>query len=275
MNDFFNGFKGKLVIAIFVIMLGFLLQTASTGSLSTLSSKIIGTISIPFNSITSSIQNTVNRVLDKFQKTSILIDENKDLKQEVSKLNNKIIDYDSVKNENEHLKDTLQIQKSNPNFQMVNALVVNRDMSDKFYSFILNKGSKDGIKIKNAVITKNGLVGLVTEVSEYFSIVTSILDPKINIGAYGTVSNNSGILTGDHNLIDEKKLNMAYISKTNNLNDGDIIATSGIGKVFPRGLMVGHIEKIFLENDGLSMTAIVKPAVDIESITNVQIVTGF
>lgn len=275
MKNFFNGFKGKLVIALFVIMLGFLLQTASTGSLSTFSSKIIGLISVPFNNMTASIQNSVNNVFDKFQKTSVLIKENAELKEKIDELTNKTIDYDNLKNENGQLKDMLDIKAHNPSFKMVNALVINRDINDKFYSFILNKGSDDGIKVKNAVITKDGLVGIITEVSNSFCIVTSLLDPKINIGAYGTASNNSGILTGDHNLINEKKLKMTYISRNNTLKEGDILATSGIGNIFPRGLMVGNVEKVYLENDGLSMTAVVNPVVDIENISEVFIVTKF
>ncbi|MGL5972352.1 MAG: rod shape-determining protein MreC [Oscillospiraceae bacterium] len=275
MKKFFSTFFGKLVIVVCIIMFGFMLQTATTGNLGTYGSRLIGTITVPINSVIVTIQAYIDEFLDNFQRVDILLEDNKKLRDEATSLKQQIIDYDKLKNDNNNLRDILRIQEENPNFQMVDTIVVSRDTTDKFYSFIINKGTKHGIQEKNAVINKNGLVGIVTDVQDSFAVVSTVLDPKINIGAYGSASNDNGILSGDNSLIKEKKMKLNYISRNNTLQKDDIVATSGTGQNFPRGLMVGNIEKVYLENDGLSMTAVVIPSVDVETVTQVQVIVGF
>lgn len=274
MKNFFRGLKGKIFIALFVIMIGFILQSAYSGTLNTFSSKAINFITKPLNTATFYLKQYINSVFDNFQRLDILSDENNQLKSEVSNLKNKLIEYENIKNENKALKDSLDIKEKNPDFKIVEANVIIRDTYSKFYSFSIDKGEFDGIKLKDYVITKDGLVGIITQVTKNSSVVSTILDPVVNIGAFSVNSSDTGVLNGDSSLVKDNKVKFKYISKNNTIKPGDILVTSGVALNSPRSVNIGVVDNIYLETDGLSMTALVKPSVNISSVNQVKVITS-
>lgn len=274
MRNFFRSIKGKIVIALFIVMIGFILQSAYSGTLNTFSSRAINFITKPLNTATFYLKQYINSVFDNFQRLDILSKENNELKAEVSNLKNKLIEYESTKNENKALKDSLDIKEKNPDFKIVESNVIIRDTYSKFYSFSIDKGESDGIKLKDYVITKDGLVGIITQVTKDSSVVSTILDPIVNIGAFSVNSSDTGVLNGDSSLVKDNKVKFKYISKNNTIKPGDILATSGVASNSPRSINIGVVDNIYLESDGLSMTALVKPSVDISSVNQVKVVTS-
>ena len=275
MNSFFKSKKGIALIAVCVIMLGFMLQSTSSGSLNSFSSKIIGKVTAPFQGVITEFTGGINSVLDRFQKKEYLIEENKDLKDENAAIKQQIIEFDQYKQENENLKSTLGIKTQNPTYTAVPAKITARDPSELFYAFTLDKGSDDGVAKKNVVITNEGLVGMVTDVQPKYCTVTSMLDPKLSVGATTSASSNTGVLTGDISLLEQKKAKMIYVSRNHTMNIGDTVVTSGNQNTLPKNIIIGKVDSIDLESDGLSMTAIITPSVDAETVKQVQIITGF
>lgn len=274
MRNFFRSIKGKIVIALFIVMIGFILQSAYSGTLNTFSSRAINFITKPLNTATFYLKQYINSVFDNFQRLDILSKENNELKSELTNLKNKLIEYESTKNENKALKDSLDIKEKNPDFKIVEANVIIRDTYSKFYSFSIDKGENDGIKLKDYVITKDGLVGIITQVTKDSSVVSTILDPIVNIGAFSVNSSDTGVLNGDSSLVKDNKVKFKYISKNNTIKPGDILATSGVASNSPRSINIGLVDNIYLETDGLSMTALIKPSVDIPSVNQVKVITS-
>lgn len=274
MRNFFRTIKGKIVIALFIVMIGFILQSAYSGTLNTFSSRAINFITKPLNTATFYLKQYINSIFDNFQRVDILSKENNELKVELSNLKNKLIEYENTKNENKALKDSLDIKEKNPDFKIVESNVIIRDTYSKFYSFSIDKGESDGIKLKDYVITKDGLVGIITQVTRDSSVVSTILDPIVNIGAFSVNSSDTGVLNGDSSLVKDNKVKFKYISKNNTIKPGDILATSGVASNSPRSINIGVVDNIYLESDGLSMTALVKPSVDISSVNQVKVVTS-
>lgn len=154
--------------------------------------------------------------------------------------------------------------------------VIKRDASDPFASFTISVGSLHGVERGDPVITPDGLVGCVDVVEETQSIVRTVLDNSIGIGAMDSHTQTSGQISANTlTLARDDKCRMNNIKRENAISRGDIIITSGVGKGYPRGLIIGTVEEVLQESDGISNYAIVKPAADVRNVRNVMVIKDF
>ena len=186
-----------------------------------------------------------------------------------------MVDYDMMKRENEQYKEAWQIKEENPSYQVVNANVIGRDALEKYYSFTIDKGSRHGVKVKDSVMTENGIVGRVIEVGPNYAKVATILDPSVSIGCMVSRTGDSGLVGGDNVLSQNKQCTMTLLARDTLATEGDEVITTGLGGVFPRGLPVGTVKEVLLEASGKSMYAIIDPYEDIESVKMVMVITSF
>ncbi len=197
------------------------------------------------------------------------------LQEEVLALRLAQIDFNRYATENEQYEEYLNLVQENPEIEYTSAFVVGRDYLDTFYSFTIDKGESDGVSLNDTVITAQGVVGVVQELGENYSKVTTILNPNLQIGAYASTSRDVGIISGDLNLLNSDECVLNYLPKDTLLEEGDIIATSGIGDIFPRDLIIGVVDSIEIDSSGNSKYAVVKTAVNIQSVDFVFVVTDF
>lgn len=275
MRNFLKSTKGKVTIAVIALLFGFMLQSARSGNLGTIGSRVIGFITTPFTATANAVSNGLNGFFGLFQGSKHYKEENQKLQEEVEELRNKQIEYEEVKKENEAFKQQLEIKEKNPSFKMVTAQVTIRNVNEKFYSFKINKGSDDGVGVKNAVITKEGLVGIVTEVGKDYSEVKTILDPSISVGTLVSEERATGMVEGDLNLWKQNKSRVKHIARENKIKDGDKVVTSGESKYYPKNIMVGTISEITHDENALLMTGVLTPSVDIVNVRQVQVITNF
>ena len=139
----------------------------------------------------------------------------------------------------------------------------------------VNKGKSDGIKKGNPVITPEGVLGIVKEVGENWAKVTTIFDPESAIGAEFTRTGDVGVVEGEAELSETGKCRIEYISATASVINGDILVTSGLGEVYPRGLMIGKVSDVKVDAVGNIEYAIVDPAVDFNNVYEALVVTDF
>lgn len=125
---------------------------------------------------------------------------------------------------------------------------------------IIDKGVKNGLKNDLIVIDENGaLIGKITEVNDYFSKVLLITDPNnlINVIIQNERS-SQGITRGDYGLT----LLLDMVSAGEKIENGEQVVAAGASDIFPRGLLIGSIEKIIFHENDVFQKAIIKPAVD-------------
>ena len=139
----------------------------------------------------------------------------------------------------------------------------------------IDKGDNAGIEEGDLIITAEGMVGYVSAVSMNYSEVTTVLDPEMQAGALLTRTRETAIAEGDYSLLGEGKLRLSYLSKDTDIVIGDTVETSGRGGVFPKGIMIGTVESFLVEEDGMSNYAVLRPFVDVETITHVFIIKDF
>lgn len=179
---------------------------------------------------------------------------------------------DKLQNENERLRALLDLQSEKSEYTTVAATITSKDPIYWYSDFIVNKGENDGVAVNQAVITEKGLVGAVTETGGSWSRVSSILDSAVSVGCVATRSGDMAITEGDATLAQISECRMDYIPKDSSIAAGDSIETSGYGSIYPKGILIGKIEQINPDLQGLYNRATVKTAVDFAKLRYVLII---
>lgn len=191
------------------------------------------------------------------------------------------VKYNLIQLENERYKEMLhfterQKQIHNYNYLIAQVISVSNDANNR--SFNIDLGSKHGVKRNMAVITVDGLIGIVSAVSPYSATVTPVSEldensPTFNSIAatvFGREDESFGILSGYNK--STGKLIMTKIDENDKMEIGDTVITSGLGNVYPRGLIVGTIEAKQEGEFGLTYTADIKLSASFDHLTEVFVV---
>ncbi len=235
---------------------------------------IIGAITQPIRAAATYISNSIEDYFDKLNSGEELIKKNNELQNKVDELSEKLVDYDQAMKQNEFLKDFLEIKDDNPDFKLEEATLISRDNEDKGFSFMINKGSVNGISAYDPVITSSGLVGYISETGPGYSKVTTILSEDINIGCVDYRTSDVGIVSGDSKTAAKGIAKFYNLPRSCSVALNDIIVTAG-GGVFPEGLVVGTIKSLSSDENQTSITAQIECAVDIIEIRDVMVITYF
>jgi len=275
LKDFFKGKAFKVVALVLAFLIGIMIYQAASGSFASLPEAFVGTVVTPIVKVSTAISDSVGGFFNNLLSAKDIEKENKELKEELSEAYEKLSEFEKYKNENKQLKEILKIREQHPDYEMQSAAVIGRDSSSAFGKFTIDKGSINDIEIGAPVITNEGLVGIITHIGPTYSVVTTVLDPEINIGIYNSRTRETGVVSGSADLSSKDRTKLKLLPRDTALLSGDIIETSGIGGVFPSGILLGTVESINAENSGVSMYAEIKPVVDVTKVSDVVIVKNF
>ena len=240
----------------------------------TTSDNLIIKITMPVQRFFSGIAENVRDFFSYFGDTAELKKENEKLSAEVEQLKSKNERNDIYKKENERLRGMLDLKDTYKDFEMVAANVTGRDSSTWFLSLTIDKGTDDGLKMADTVITPYGLVGHITDIGNNWAMVTTILDSQSTVAVMVERTEDFATVDGDVDLAANSICKMTYIPKASTITVGDTIKTSGLGGVYPKGINVGKITKIHPENKGVSQYAEVEPYVDFNKLYEVFVITN-
>lgn len=167
----------------------------------------------------------------------------------------------SLEEDNQQLKELLDLNRTLSDFEYVNATVLYRNVSYWLDTITIDKGEQDGVRVNDSVVTKNGLIGKVVTVNKDNSVV-SLLTTDDSYYVSVSVNGSNGLLyTYDKK---EQALKVKGIDKKEEIKEGDAVLTNGLGGLFPKGLYIGKVKKI--ENDTYDLSKVVY--VDVEQNFN-------
>ncbi len=169
--------------------------------------------------------------------------------------------------ENDRLRQLLGFKAKMP-LTMLPAQVVSRDPTNWFKTVVINKGKQDGITLKSTVVTHVGLVGHVIELSDTAAKVLLITDFASRVSVLVQRTRAEGILAGVGKDISQ----IEYLSRLADVRAGDVIVSSGLGGVFPKGLKVGGVIKVRKQDYGLFQEVKVAPAADLSRLEEVLVI---
>lgn len=189
--------------------------------------------------------------------------ENEKLKSNIKELEGQIYKLQELKRENKRLKELLRFGKE-VQHQKVLAQIVGWD-SSRPKVIRINKGENDGIQLRSTVVTAEGLVGFVYRVSSNYSDILTILDRNIRVDAIIDRTRSFGILEG----LTGSTCILKYITRTDPVQVGDIVLTSGLGNIFPKGIKIGTISRIERERYGITQFIEILPSVNLRKLEEV------
>lgn len=274
MNDFLKSVRFKILAAILAVMVGFMVMSIYAGGTASFFSQIVSMVTTPVQRFTADMSDETTNFFNRFLMASQTYDRNARLQAELNELRGRLVDYDKIKHENDQLRQILSVKEKRPDITHEPASVISRNYTDRPNAFIIDKGSLDGVAYLNPVMTPDGLVGYVTEVSLTSSKVVTILDVSINVGAYSSATRDIGIVTGTVELASMGMCQIEYLPRDSQIAKGNLILTSG-GEMFPKDLIIGTVEEVKTGSHGISIVATIKPASDIRGLQDVFVVTSF
>ena len=274
MRFFFRSRQFKVLLSIVLCLITVSVLCLLIGGRLSPQADVLGTVAAPFREAFTFVSNSISDFSDAFSDGNEAMIDNAELENELNSMREQLAEYEKALAENEFYKNYLEIKDNNPDYKFCPATLVSRDKKDPYKSFVINKGSVDGISDRDPVITDAGLVGYVTDVGTTTARVVTILSPDITLGALDNRTSDSGVLSGTLELAEKGQTKFYNLSRSCNVAIGDYVVTSGEG-IFPSGLLVGTVRSIGSDEYNTSIYAAVEPFVDIESVRNVMVITNF
>lgn len=274
MKQFFRNNGGLLLVAA-VLLAGVLMVGAYILGYDPLSGAL-ELLATPFRAASSAVAGWTQEQYDKsfrYEQAQAEIDA---LRRRVAELERDAIAGQEAQRENERMRDLLGLAEQRPELQYRDAAVVRRASSNWTSDLTINRGTSGGVEAGDCVIDQYGhLIGVVTQADLNSSLVTTILDPTLELGGRVARTDEDAVLEGDFTLMKQGLLRLSFVSEQAKLVTGDQVTTSGLGGVYPRGLVVGSIRTLEVEEDGVSRYAQVEPAADIGGIQYVYVIVDY
>ena len=218
------------------------------------------------------LKNAISGNSKFFTDVSNLKEENISLKEENAKLQESLREFEITKSENETLKEYLNLKDKYADFTTIPAYVINKDISNYSNIIIINVGKKDGIEVNMPVISENGLVGHVISTTNSTAKVQTIIDSASSISC--TLSFSSDTIVAKGTLDNESSLRATYIPPEAIIMQGDSIETSGIGGIYPKGILVGSISKVVNTKNITDRYALIDTATNFSKLNTVLVITS-
>lgn len=267
-------FKNKLAVTILVLSVAFLgIIIFNLKSNSSVISSGVGSVISPLQKIIYNANDKLKESFDFFINFSKVKQENEELAAKNAELENKLIEYNRMKEENTTLREMFDYSQANQNYNYLGCNIVGYSGGNISNGYIIDKGTNDGVKKDMVVITPAGLVGKVTKSESNYSIVQTILNENIAVASMvESTRETTGILQG---ITDSKKKNLTILSNISidsEMKEGDVILTSGLGGMYPQEIRIGEVVSVEVDSVGIMKKAIVKPYVDFNKLEGLFVV---
>lgn len=235
---------------------------------------LVNTVLSPFTKGFTRITDALDGFNSYFTEFDRVVEENKQLKEHISELEDKVYKAEAIEGMNEWLYDYLELRREHTDYSF-EAATITSGGGNYMDVFIIDRGTSHNVRVDMPVITNEGIVGYVVEAGSDWSKVVTMLESSYAVGAYVERSGELGVVEGDYELTKQGLCVMKYLKADSDIKVGDRILSSGFGSVYPRGLTVGYVEKIEKDNNNRSITAYVRPAATLSDLSRVMVVTDY
>jgi len=257
--------KKLILFLIFIIIVFGLLSFQGGGG----SNRILDLPLYPLSWLEKGISAIYTNIRDTFNKYILIVsthDENQRLKKKIQELQMEINRLKEIDNEIKRLRRLLKLKSQRSDIITV-ARIIGRDPTNWFQVIWIDKGSQDGIEKDMIAITPDGLAGRIRRVLRDTASVVLITDVNSSVAVRIQGSRIEGILEGDG----KDACYVKYIPRDAIVRLGDMIITSGLDMVYPRGIVVGSVSDVFNREGDLFLTVKVRPSVDLHAVEEVMI----
>ena len=259
--------------AIIASLICFATHNSATG---TVLSKGLSIVTAPLQSLTKNAYNFFSEIGIYFESMEQLKKENERLISQNKKLAEENETVKELENENKSLYKFLNLKEEHTDYKFINGNVISRSADGYTSTFTIDKGSFHGIKANMPVISDDGaLIGVTYSVDSSSTRCKSILSYDINVGIYDEETGETGVLSGSFETFSKNQCLIKGLPEETTIIEGDRILTSGLGEIYPRGLIIGTIKDFIPETGTHSMSAVVTPHESALVCEKVMVITAF
>ncbi len=230
--------------------------------------------SVPLSLLQQAVNSLTRQVSQVFSTLADLQDlrrRNTELERALINFQAELVELRELRADYQRLAALQNYRGANTDKQFLAATVIGRDTTGLLRSIIIDRGSRDGVRVGMPVVTELGLVGRIYRVGATSAQVQLITDTNSFVNARLQLTRAEGAVQGTA----AGGLRMLYIPLADDVRDGDSVVTSGIGGKFPRGIVIGQVISSRLDESKLFKEAQVRSLIDFNRLEIVLIITNF
>lgn len=274
MKDFFRN-NGLLILIIAVLLTAIVTVCSAILGMSPLSN-LLGILATPFRAGADAIAAWTEERYSYAFRYAELVEENELLRAQLAELQKEILAAQDSNRQNELLRSLLGLAENRPDLEWQEATVTARTTDNWNFTLTINQGSAGDVKEGDCVVDQYGnLVGIVSQVGLNWAEVATVIDPSTELGARLPRTDDEAVLEGDFSLMLQRRVRLSYLPENTLPISGDRVATSGLGRRYPAGLVIGTVESILTDDNGLTRSAVIAPAADLEHVRYVFVIKNF
>lgn len=263
-----------LIVIMTIVAVSMILLTLSSQSVAAPVRNAAGYIVVPFQNGINAVGKWLTAQADSLRDVKELAQENAQLKAKVDELtmqNNVLLQSQT---ELDRLEKLYELSSEYSQYNMVGAEVISKDPGNWYSTFVINKGTRDGLAVDMNVMADGGLVGIITEVGDNWATVRSIIDDTSNVSAMVANTSDHCVVTGNLLKMNEGKIDFTQLTyEEGKVQEGDAIVTSNVSEKFQTGLLIGYISDMQLDSNNLTTSGTIIPSVDFRHLREVLIIT--
>ncbi|MGQ0570604.1 MAG: rod shape-determining protein MreC [Armatimonadota bacterium] len=220
----------------------------------------------PAQATLSRAADSVTRLWRLYSEIGQLRAENRRLREEVERLSQQVVRLREQGQATQRLETLLAFRAQLPG-RAIGARVIGRDSSQWFAVILVDRGAQDGVRRNAPVVAARGLVGRVIAVTPTTAQVLLITDARSATGVVLQESREAGVVEG----LGQATLRLKYVARSREIVAGELLVTSGLSGVFPRGLPVGSVVTVVRDPGALYQEATVRPLASLDHLEEVLI----
>lgn len=260
------------ILTIFCTMM--IVLTFSTNIFDAPLNTAVGYVVVPFQKGISSIGSYLSSRSEELAQIRELLAENEKLKEENANLTVENTLLQQERYELLTLRELYKLDNQYSDYEKVGANIISRDAGNWYHSFMIDKGTDDGIAEDMNVMAKGGLVGRVSAVGPNWAKVVSIISDNSNVSGKVLATGDNLIVSGELELMQDGVIRFGQLLDTAGaVAVGDKIVTSNISDKYLPGILIGSISYIELDANKLTKSGYLIPAVDFEHLDTVLVIT--
>jgi rod shape-determining protein MreC len=259
-----------VLLAVVLLVCLFLLTVQTRGGGTGRAGDVVASVTTPLQSLLVKIHRGALGIWTTYVDWKAVWSENVLLRTESERLKLQALQVDEIRQENDRLRRLLVLHERLP-LSTLSGEIIGREAGGWVRALTVNRGRGNGITRQAPVIVPEGLVGRVVQVRAGASVVQLLNDPASTVGAVVQRTRTPGLVEGDA----AGAVRFKFMARDGaQVTKGDLVVTSGLGNLFPKGLPIGRVAAVEDKGSALFHFAVLTPTVDFARIEEVLLVTG-
>ena len=263
-----------LLFALTLVCVLMIVLSLFTGVFESVLNSVAGNMIIPFQRGITYVGSFLTDKADNLREIEALLEENSTLKAQVDDLTLELNRLQQDRYELAHLQELFELDAQYESYEKVGARIVGSESVNWYHSFLIDKGSKDGLSVDMNVIADGGLVGIITDVGPNWSRVTSVISDEINLMGQVLATEDNLIISGNLSTVKTKgTIDFSQLLDADDqVHTGDKIVTSSISDKYLPGLVIGYIDEMQLDANNMTKSGTLLPVVDFNHLDEVLVI---